>query len=153
MRDAGLWCGSVTEVVVMADRGDGGGVSAWCLVFVWVVVVWSFSIALFTSVATAKVIAHGLNWRLAGRLSPATLRWANIGVRKACHFFNYAILFILMIRGPLRHRPQGRRAGRPGPCLTLGGARSLLIVFDNGLGPGRVVELPRPGDAGHRLDG
>jgi VanZ family protein len=78
---------------------------SWAPVVIWLAVLWFFSSSLFTSVNTGSAIAHILRWIFDGHLPHATFRLINIVIRKTGHFGNYAVLFLLMIRGPMRQRP------------------------------------------------
>ena len=78
--------------------------SRWLPVMVWAVAIFCFSTSYFSAENTSRIIDPILRF-----LMP----WASVGtialshdlVRKSAHFTNYAILFWLLVSGPLRARP------------------------------------------------
>jgi VanZ family protein len=76
----------------------------WLPVLVWMLVMFGLSTSYFSADATSKFIDPILRLLMPGA-STATIMLAHGFVRKAAHFTNYAILFWLLISGPLRERP------------------------------------------------
>jgi VanZ family protein len=76
----------------------------WMPVLAWAIVIFSFSTSYFSAENTSKFIDPILRWLMPGA-SAATIALGHGLVRKAAHFANYAILFWLLISGPLRARP------------------------------------------------
>ncbi len=76
----------------------------WMPVVVWAIVIFTFSTSYFSAENTSKFIDPILRFLMPGA-SAATIALAHGFVRKAAHFTNYAILFWLLVSGPLRARP------------------------------------------------
>jgi len=76
----------------------------WMPVLVWAIVIFGLSTSYFSAENTSKFIDPILRLLMPGA-SAATIGLAHGFVRKAAHFTNYAILFWLLISGPLRERP------------------------------------------------
>ncbi|HVB78536.1 MAG TPA: VanZ family protein [Candidatus Binataceae bacterium] len=76
----------------------------WIPVLVWALVIFGLSTSYFSAEATSKFIDPILRL-LMPTASAATIGLVHGFVRKAAHFTNYAILFWLLISGPLRERP------------------------------------------------
>jgi len=76
----------------------------WIPVLVWAIVIFGLSTSYFSAENTSKFIDPILHLLMPGA-SAATVALAHGFVRKAAHFTNYAILFWLLISGPLRERP------------------------------------------------
>ena len=78
--------------------------SKWLPVAVWALVIFVFSTSYFSAENTSKFIDPILRF-LMPTASAATIALGHGLVRKAAHFVNYAILFWLLISGPLHERP------------------------------------------------
>ena len=76
----------------------------WMPVVAWAIVIFVFSTSYFSADNTSKFIDPILRFLMPGA-SAATIALAHGFVRKAAHFTNYAILFWLLVSGPLRGRP------------------------------------------------
>lgn len=76
----------------------------WMPVLVWAIIIFSFSTSYFSAENTSKFIDPILRLLMPGA-STITIALAHGFVRKAAHFTNYAILFWLLVSGPLRERP------------------------------------------------
>ena len=76
----------------------------WAPAIIWMVGLFMLSTSLFSASNTSKVIEPLLQWFFP-TASIATITLLHALIRKAAHFTNYAILFWLLIRGPLRGRP------------------------------------------------
>jgi VanZ family protein len=82
----------------------GGSLEKWLPVAVWALVIFCFSTSYFSAENTSKIIDPVLRFLMPGA-SAATIALGHDLVRKAAHFVNYAILFWLLVSGPLRERP------------------------------------------------
>ena len=76
----------------------------WAPAIIWMVGLFMLSTSFFSASNTSKVIEPLLQWFFP-TASIATITLLHALIRKAAHFTNYAILFWLLIRGPLRGRP------------------------------------------------
>ena len=76
----------------------------WMPALVWAVVLFCFSTSYFSAENTSRIIDPILRF-LMPAASTVTIAFAHGLVRKAAHFTNYAILFWLLVSGPLRARP------------------------------------------------
>ncbi len=87
---------------------------------------------MFSSNNTASVIVPILRW-LMPMASSGTIETTHYFIRKLAHFSEYALLFLLLIRGPMR--------GRPGFALALCAAYALLDEGHQMLVPSRTPSL------------
>jgi VanZ family protein len=76
----------------------------WAPAIIWMAGLFLLSTSFFSASNTSKVIEPLLQWFFP-TASIATITLLHALIRKAAHFTNYAILFWLLIRGPLRGRP------------------------------------------------
>ncbi len=76
----------------------------WMPAVAWAVVLFCFSTSYFSAENTSRIIDPILRF-LMPAASAITIAFAHGLVRKAAHFTNYAILFWLLVSGPLRARP------------------------------------------------
>ena len=76
----------------------------WAPVILWSVVLFILSTSIFSAANTGKIIVPILRWLLPWA-SATTIDILHELIRKTAHFANYAILFWLMIRGPMAGRP------------------------------------------------
>lgn len=106
--------------------------SEWLPVIVWGVVIFTLSTSAFSAANTARFIDPILAWLLPG-ISGAAREVAHALIRKSAHFIEYAILFVLLIRGPME--------GRPYLALLLCVAYALLDEGHQMLVPGRTASL------------
>jgi VanZ family protein len=104
----------------------------WLPVIVWGAVIFTLSTSAFTAANTARIIDPILLWLLPG-LSGASLAVAHALVRKCGHFTEYAVLYCLLIRGPM--------AGRPYLALMLCMAYALCDEGHQMFVPGRTPSL------------
>ncbi len=79
-------------------------VTQWLPVIIWVTLLYVLSTRGFSAANTAALIEPLLRW-LWPSASGATIGLVHGLIRKAAHFTNYAILFWLLYRGPMRRRP------------------------------------------------
>ena len=70
----------------------------------WTAALFILSTSYFSAANTSKIIEPILRW-IFPSASLATISLMHSLIRKAAHFTNYAILFWLLIRGPLEKRP------------------------------------------------
>lgn len=104
----------------------------WLPVVLWAAVIFCLSSSYFTAAATAKIIDPILRFVMPGA-SAATIALGHNLVRKSAHFANYAILFWLLARGPLK--------GRPYVAFSLCVIYALLDEGHQELVPGRTPSL------------
>jgi len=76
----------------------------WVPVLMWAILMFVLSTSYFSFENTAKFIDPILRF-LMPAASAATIALAHGFVRKAAHFTNYAILFWLLVSGPMRKYP------------------------------------------------
>jgi VanZ family protein len=76
----------------------------WTPAILWMAALFILSTTYFSAANTSKIIEPALRWILPSA-SLATIALMHGLIRKAAHFTNYAILFWLLIRGPLEKRP------------------------------------------------
>jgi VanZ family protein len=76
----------------------------WLPVALWALIIFCFSTSYFSAENTSRIIEPILRFLMPGA-SAATISLGHDLVRKAAHFVNYAILFWLLVSGPLRERP------------------------------------------------
>jgi len=81
-----------------------GSLTRWLPVAVWALVIFCFSTSYFSAENTSRIINPILRFLMPGA-STAAISLGHDLVRKAAHFVNYAILFWLLVSGPLRERP------------------------------------------------
>ena len=122
-----------------AGRPQQGGdgpvadlIAEWLPVVVWGTVIFLLSTSAFSAASTSRIIDPILAWLMPG-VSRETIDVAHALIRKSAHFTEYAILFWLLIRGPM--------AGRPYLALAL---CMLYALSDEGhqiFVPGRTASL------------
>ncbi len=78
--------------------------SEWLPVIGWCAVIFVLSSSTFSASNTAKIIDPVLRWLIPGLSQPGA-EMLHALIRKSAHFTEYAILFYLMIRGPMKDRP------------------------------------------------
>jgi len=76
----------------------------WMPAILWMAALFVLSTTYFSASNTSKIIVPVLRWTFPSA-SMATIALMHGLIRKAAHFTNYAILFWLLIRGPLAKRP------------------------------------------------
>ena len=114
---------SATHGALLAD---------WGPVILWVVMLFVLSTSVFSAANTSRVIEPVLRWILPSATA-ATISLIHGLIRKAAHFTNYAILFWLLIRGPM--------AGRPYAALAMCVAYAMLDEGHQVFVPGRTASL------------
>lgn len=115
-----------------AERTSSALLMTWMPVIVWVGVLFLLSTSIFSGADTASIIEPVLRWFLP-RANPTTIAILHGLVRKCAHFTNYAILFWLMIRGPM--------TGRPYAALALCVCYAFIDEGHQILVPGRTASL------------
>lgn len=75
----------------------------WVPVVIWCAVIFFASTSLFTANRTGAVIEPVLRW-IFPAVSATTIGFMHAMVRKLGHFTEYAILFLLLYRGPMHRR-------------------------------------------------
>jgi VanZ family protein len=81
-----------------------GVLSAWWPVAAWFVLNFTFSTSYFSANATGSVIKPILRFLLP-HADPLTIDTLHALIRKLAHFTQYAVLFWLLARKPMRRRP------------------------------------------------
>jgi VanZ family protein len=76
----------------------------WMPVLAWALVIFFLSTSYFSADNTSKFIDPILRFLMPGA-SATTIALGHAFLRKAAHFTNYAILFWLLVSGPMRERP------------------------------------------------
>jgi VanZ family protein len=76
----------------------------WVPAILWMAALFILSTTYFSAANTSKIIEPILRW-IFPSASFATISLMHNLIRKAAHFTDYAILFWLLIRGPLERRP------------------------------------------------
>ena len=74
---------------------------AWLPVAAWALLIFFLSTSFFSSQETGSWIEPILRWLLPWASNP-TIEVMHYAIRKAAHFTEYGILFLLLIRGPMR---------------------------------------------------
>lgn len=122
----------------MESTGLEGGVSPqilladWWPVICWTVVLFFLSTSMFSAANTSRIIEPILQWLLPSATVP-TLGLLHGLIRKLGHFANYAVLYWLLIRGPM--------AGRPFIAFVLCVAYALFDEGHQVFVPGRTASL------------
>ncbi|MGD0074645.1 MAG: VanZ family protein [Candidatus Binataceae bacterium] len=76
----------------------------WILPAFWAGCIFMLSTSFFSATDTSRIIVPILHWLLP-RASHRTIMTLHAFIRKAAHFSEYAVLFVLLVRGPMRGRP------------------------------------------------
>ena len=112
--------------VAMGPRRFGD----WLPAVAWMIALFLLSTTVFSASNTSRFIEPALRW-IFPTAAPATIALMHALIRKAAHFTNYAILFWLLIRGPLRNRPFLALAC----CVAYAFTDEAHQVFAGGRGP------------------
>jgi VanZ family protein len=91
-------------VAVNSGEPNGRSSTRWMPVLMWAVAMFVLSTSYFSAENTSKFIDPILRL-LMPTASAATIALGHNLVRKAAHFTNYAILFWLLVSGPMREHP------------------------------------------------
>ena len=78
--------------------------ATWFPVLAWGIIISILSTSAFSSDKTAAFIDPILQW-LMPDISGSTMSVCHFLVRKLAHFTEYSVLFWLLLRGPMAHRP------------------------------------------------
>jgi len=78
--------------------------SEWVPVLMWGAIIFTLSTGEFSAVNTSRIIDPILRFLIPG-ITSASVDVCHMLVRKTAHFTEYGILFWLLIRGPMAHRP------------------------------------------------
>jgi VanZ family protein len=89
---------------IPAGSPEQASVRQWLPVIAWGLLIFCLSTSAFSAVNTAQIIDPILRWMLPG-VSAAAIDVGHMLIRKSAHFTEYAILFWLLIRGPMAERP------------------------------------------------
>lgn len=84
-----------------AGRNAHPRLKAWLPAAAWALVIFVLSTSLFSAQETGSWIEPLLRW-LVPWASAQTIEVTHYAVRKLAHFTEYGILFLLLIRGPMR---------------------------------------------------
>jgi len=104
----------------------------WILPTLWAACIFVLSTSFFSTADTAKVIVPILHW-LMPTASHRTILTVHAFVRKLAHVSEYAVLFLLLVRGPMR--------GRPVMALAVCGVYALLDEGHQMFVPSRTASL------------
>lgn len=102
----------------------------WGPVIIWSVLLFVLSTSFFSAANTSRFIEPVLRLMLPAA-GAGTIALLHGLIRKAAHFTNYAVLFWLLIRGPM--------AGRPYTALAMCIAYAMLDEGHQVLVPGRTA--------------
>ena len=94
----------MSDVVIAADGSRSPQAVDWLPVVVWGVVIFMMSTTTFSALNTSKFLEPALSWLLPFA-SKETITLLHALVRKCAHFTEYAVLFWLLLRGPMAGRP------------------------------------------------
>jgi VanZ family protein len=104
----------------------------WMPPALWLAALFVFSTSIFSAANTASIIEPFLRF-LMPWASAAAISTMHALIRKSAHFINYAILFWLLIRGPM--------AGRPYMALVVCVAYAMLDESHQIFVPGRTPSI------------
>jgi len=104
----------------------------WILPTFWAACIFMLSTSFFSAVDTARVIVPILHWLMPGA-SHRTIVTMHAFIRKLAHVSEYAVLFLLLVRGPMR--------GRPVMALALCGVYAFLDEGHQMFVPSRTPAL------------
>ena len=116
------------------ERGASQGrlLTDWGPVVAWTVALFILSTSVFSAANTSRFFIPVLRWLLPSA-STGTILLIHGLIRKAAHFTNYAVLFWLLIRGPM--------VGRPYAALGFCVAYAMLDEGHQIFVPGRTASL------------
>jgi len=92
------------DFVLTADGSRGPHLADWLPVVMWGLFIFTMSTTSFSALNTSRFIGPMLHW-IFPLASKETLNVLHALVRKSAHFTEYAVLFWLLLRGPLARRP------------------------------------------------
>ncbi len=115
-----------------AETSTSTEFAEWIPVILWGAVIFTLSTSAFTASNTTKIIDPVLKWLLPS-ITAASIDVAHMLIRKSAHFSEYCVLFWLLVRGPMRHRPY--------MALMLCVAYALLDEGHQSFVPGRTASL------------
>jgi len=120
------------DVVLNVDGSRSPQAVDWLPVVVWGILIFTMSTSTFSALNTSKFIEPILQW-IFPLASKDTLTVLHALVRKSAHFTEYAVLFWLLVRGPM--------AGRPYLALTVCVLYAFLDEGHQTLVPSRTASL------------
>jgi VanZ family protein len=88
---------------ITVDKGSYDRLKPWLPVIAWAVMISILSTSAFSAQETGSWIEPILQW-LMPSASLHTIEVMHYAIRKLAHFTEYGILFLLLIRGPMRGR-------------------------------------------------
>jgi VanZ family protein len=92
-----------SAIATVAKSGLPARLKTWMPVAAWAMVIFFASTSLFSADQTGYWIEAVLRWLLP-QTSPETIDALHYGIRKLAHFTEFGVLFLLLIRGPMRGR-------------------------------------------------
>jgi VanZ family protein len=92
------------DLVLTADGSSGPQFVRWLPVAGWLLFIFTMSTSSFSALNTSRFIGPMLHW-LFPLASIETINVLHALVRKGAHFFEYTVLFWLLLRGPMAGRP------------------------------------------------
>lgn len=90
--------------VLTANGSEPAPLGEWIPVILWGGLIFTLSTSAFSAANTARIIDPTLRFLLPG-ISAASVEVCHMLIRKTAHFTEYAILFWLLVRGPMKERP------------------------------------------------
>ena len=92
------------QAVTVAETPPTRDAMSWLPVVLWGTVIFLLSTSTFSALNTSKIIDPIIRWLLPS-LSAVGVGVLHGLVRKSAHFFEYGVLFWLLVRGPMAGRP------------------------------------------------
>jgi VanZ family protein len=94
----------MTQRAIVPEPLRMSSLSEWAPIMVWAAVMFTFSTSAFSATNTSAIFTPILEWFFPA-IPTFSLGVANLLIRKAAHFTEYAILCWLLVRGPLKRHP------------------------------------------------
>ncbi len=92
-----------SAIATGVNRGLPPKLKAWIPVIAWAALISFASTSMFSAEHTGSLIEPVLRWLLPWA-RVATIETLHYGIRKLAHFTEFGVLFLLLIRGPMRGR-------------------------------------------------
>ncbi len=92
------------QAAIAANGSYTRDAMSWLPVVLWGTVIFMLSTSTFSALNTSKIIDPIIRWLLPS-LSAVGVSVLHALVRKSAHFFEYGVLFWLLLRGPMAGRP------------------------------------------------
>jgi VanZ family protein len=95
--------GVESAIVTGVNRGLPPRLKTWIPVIAWALLIFFASTSMFSAEHTGSLIEPVLRWLLPWA-SITSIEALHYGIRKLAHFTEFGVLFLLLIRGPMRGR-------------------------------------------------